>query len=108
MANTIVSDRDAIQRLWSSPSFLRLADSILSNLDRKDLAKIIASYLYFKSRGRRDSDFVFFVVSEFPEIVFMAFRAGIPVIIPAVLTDKTFRALLISFAEKSLIGSNTS
>lgn len=104
MANRIVSDRDAIQGILSSPSFLRLADSIIANLDRRDLAKIIAAYLYFKSRGRTDSDFAFFVISEYPEVVFMAFRAGIPVIIPAMLTDKTFRTLLINFAEKSLRG----
>lgn len=103
MANKFASDQEEIQKLLSSPHYLRLADSILTKVDRKTLAEIIASYLYFKSKGRKDSEFLRYMMTEkFPDILFTALRIGIPVVLPALITDKTFRSLILEATISSL------
>lgn len=104
LSNKSIFDRREIDRLLSSPSFLKLADSIINSLDRNTLAEIIASFMYFKSRGRSDSEFARFIISEkFPELLFIALRISIPVILPGMISDKTFRTVLVEFVQKSIL-----
>ena len=103
LSNKSISDRREIVGLLSSPSFLKLADSIINSLDRNTLAEIIASYVYFKSRGRSDSEFARFIISEkFPELLFIVLRISIPVILPGMISDKKFRTVLVQFVQKSI------
>ena len=101
-SNLSSSDEAEIQRLSSSPSFLRLADSILLSLDRDTLAELIAGYLYFKSRGRTNGDFAFFVATR-------KFRKGVTIamnvivaLIPGLLFDKAFRSVIFTTVLRSV------
>ncbi len=106
MTNKFTSDQEEIKKLLSSPHYLKLADSILTKVDRNTLAEIIAGYLYFKSKGRKDSEFARFIMAEkFPEILFIAMQIGIPVILPALITDKKFRSLILDAAISSIFKS---
>jgi hypothetical protein len=103
LVNSWASDQKQIQSLLSSsPYYLKLADSILAKLDRKTLADFIASYVYFKSNGKTDSEFGKFLMTEkLPEVLPVAL-AGAPVIIAAILSDKQFRLLVIDIALRTL------
>jgi hypothetical protein len=58
-------DARMIRKLSRSPYLLVVADSILANIDREALAELLASYLYFTSKGRADvSGFVTYAVEE--------------------------------------------
>ena len=95
------SDVADIQRLSSSPSFLKLADSILTDLDRDTLAEFIAAYLYFKSKGRANTDFAFFIVAKkFSKVVSLAMNV-LGAMIQGLLLDKEFRSVIFDAAMKS-------
>jgi hypothetical protein len=101
-SNLSSSDEAEIQRLSSSPSFLRLADSILMSLDRDTLAELIAGYLYFKSKGRTNGDFALFVVTKkFGEGVTIAMNV-IVALIPGLLFDKAFRSVIFAAVLRSV------
>jgi hypothetical protein len=84
------SDVEEIQRLSSSPSFLRLADSIHTSFDRDTLAEFLAGYLYFKSKGRTNAFFV--MTKKFGKGVTIAMNI-VAALIPGLLFDKTFKRL---------------
>jgi hypothetical protein len=95
-------ERSEIEKLSSSPHVLKLADSLLANLDRKTVALLISSFLYFKAKNRPDSSFTHFVMSErFPEM-FWLFMRILPAVAPAVISDKEFRSALVDIALNSL------
>jgi hypothetical protein len=97
------SDAEEIQRLSSSPSFLRLTDSILASFDRDTLAEFLAGYLYFKSKGRTDSDFALFVMTKkFGKVIRIAMKV-VAALIPGLLFDKEFRSVIFSAAMR-LVG----
>ncbi len=96
------SDAEEIQRLTSSPSFLRLADSIHISFDRDTLAEFLAGYLYFKSKGRTNGDFAFFVMTKkLGKGVTIAMNI-VAALIPGLLFDKTFRSVILTAAMKSV------
>lgn len=95
------SDSEAIQKLSSSPSFLKLADSILKNLDRDTLAELLAGYLYFKSNGRSNIDFAFFVATKkFSKVATITMNV-LAVLLPGLLLDKEFRSAIFGAVTKS-------
>lgn len=96
------SDVEEIQRLSSSPSFLRLADSILTSFDRDTLADFLASYLYFKSKGKAINDFAFFIMTKKfgkAATISMSIAAAL---IQGMLFDKAFRSVILAAAMKSV------
>ena len=96
------SDSQEIRRLSSSPSFLGLADSILASFDRDTLAEFLAGYLYFKSKGRTNTDFAFFVMTKkFGKGVRIAMHIT-AALVPGLLFDKAFRSVILSAAMKSV------
>ena len=101
-SNLSSSDEAEIQRLSSSPSFLRLADSILLSLDRDTLAELLASYLYFRSKGRTNGDFALFVITKkFGKGVTIAMNV-ILALIPGLLFDKAFRSVIFTVVVRSM------
>ena len=91
------SDVEQIDRLVaSSPYFLKLADWILTNLDRKTVAELIAGYLYFKSTGRSDADFTHFLLTYRLDAVLRIIGNSLPILVPAVFSDKEFRSLVVN------------
>lgn len=93
-----------IQRLLSnSPYYLKLADSILRKLDRRTLAKLLASYMYFKSSGKPDSYFVRYILMDDLPLVLTIASSVAPILAAAILSDRTFRSLFASL----LIGTIT-
>lgn len=94
------SDAKAIERLSSSPSFLGLADSLLKNFDRDTLAEFLAGYLYFRSKGRTNSDFVFFLVTKkFGKTATIAMGI-VAALIPGLIFDRAFRSVTLAAAMK--------
>jgi hypothetical protein len=78
-----------------------LADSILASFDRDTLAEFLAGYLYFKSKGRTNGDFAFFVVTKkFGKGVRIAMHV-IAALAPGLLFDKAFRSVILTAAMKS-------
>jgi hypothetical protein len=104
MRKGIDTDEKEIDTLSSSPYLLKLADSILVNLDRKTFAELLASYLYFKSKNRSDSEFARFMMAEkFPQMFSIFMRAILPVVLPGIISDKGFRDVVANIALRSLV-----
>jgi hypothetical protein len=94
------SDAKEIEKLSLSPSFLGLADSILKSFDRDTLAEFLAGYLYFRSKGRTNSDFAFFMVTKkFGKTATVAMSIVVA-LIPGLLFDKAFRSVTLAAAMK--------
>ena len=95
------SDAAEIQKLSTSPSFLKLADSILQNMDRDTLAEFLAGYLYLKSNERSNNDFTFFLATKkFPKLAMISMNV-LAVVLPGLLLDKAFRSVILGAAVKS-------
>jgi hypothetical protein len=95
------SDAEQIQRLATSASFIRLANSILRSFDRDTLAEFLAGYLYFESKGGSRGDYARFLMTE-------NFGKGIRItmnilaaLIPGLLFDKAFRSVILAAAANS-------
>jgi hypothetical protein len=95
------SDVAEIQNLSASPYFLKLTNSILQNMDRDTLAEFLAGYLYFKSNGRSNNDFTFYLATKkFPKLAMIAMNV-LAVILPGLLLDKAFRSVILGATMKS-------
>jgi hypothetical protein len=89
------SELEEVQKLSTSATLLRLADSILANLDRDTLAEFLAAYLYFNSKGKSNSDFFIFVVTKkFGKAATITMNVA-SAIGPGLLFDGQFRSLLL-------------
>jgi hypothetical protein len=91
------SDDRTIRKLASSPYLLAVADSILENVDREALAEMLASYLYFASKGRAGfGTLVTYAVSRrFRESVSLA-ASVTPALLAGIISDKEFRSVVLS------------
>lgn len=90
------NEAEEIQKLASSQSFLRLADSLLVSLDRDTLSEFLAAYLYFKSKGETNLDFALFVATrKFGKAVTISMNV-IAALIPGLLNDKAFRSVVFA------------
>lgn len=96
------SDAEEIQRLSSSTSFLRLADSVLRSFDRDTLAEFIAGYLYFRSKGKTSVDFDSFLATRKFGKGFRITMNILAAVIPGLLLDGAFRSVVFAAAANSL------
>ena len=72
-----------------------MADATLRGMDETMLSNLIASFLYFKSSGRPDKDFITYVTTkELWGTAAMGLNL-IGAMIPAMIFDKEFRMLAI-------------
>ena len=95
------ADAREIQRLSSSPSFLRLADSVLASMDRDTLAELLAGYAYFRSEGRSNLDFaLYFSTRRFGKTLTIGINM-IAALIPGLLLDREFRSVIFAAVSKS-------
>jgi hypothetical protein len=102
------SDAREIQRLASSPSFLRLADSILASIDRDMLAESLAGYTYFRSEERSNLDFVLYLATRrFGKTLTMGINI-VAALVPGLVFDKEFRSLIFGATSKSFRRKNDS
>lgn len=92
----ITNDEAAqIKRFAGSSSIRNLALAAMRSLDERSISKIVASYLYFKSSGRPDSDFVGYVGTK---EIWSTLAIGLNVagaFLPAFILDKEFRILVV-------------
>jgi hypothetical protein len=86
----------------TSPTFLKLADSILAGLDRRTIGELVAGYFYFKSTGRTDADFANFLMTNRLDVILRMIGNSLPVLLPALFSDKEFRSLIIDFMIRSV------
>jgi hypothetical protein len=98
-----------IKRLSRSNWVIGIADSVLKSLDRQTVSKMMSGYLYFKSNGRPDKDFVGYVTKK---ELWSTVAIGLNVmsaVIPAMLFDKEFRTLAMKtgMSKGSEIASKT-
>jgi len=87
--------------VFSSPTFLKLADSILTGLDRRTAGELVAGYLYFKATGRTDIDFARFVFANRLDVILRMVGNSLPVLIPAFFSDAELRSILADFFVRS-------
>jgi hypothetical protein len=93
----MTSDSSEIQKLSSSRAMLRISDAVLG-LDRRDLSRLVAAYLHFKSEGKSDRDLLQYLLTNELDI---AFRLGLnilPAIVAGLFGDGDFRALVFDLA----------
>jgi len=88
--------------VFSSPTFLKLADSLLTGLDRRTAGELVAGYLYFKATGRTDVDFARFVFANRLDVILRMVGNSLPVLIPAFFSDAELRSILADFFVRSL------
>ncbi|MHB8568217.1 MAG: hypothetical protein ACYC7D_09160 [Nitrososphaerales archaeon] len=82
-----------IKRLAESSSIKNLSAAVSGSLSEDALTKIVASYLYFKSRGRSDRDFVSYLgIKETWETLAIGLNI-MGALVPALIFDKEFRIL---------------
>jgi len=86
----------------TSPTFLKLSDSILAGLDRRTIGELVAGYFYFKSTGRTDADFANFLMTNRLDVILRMIGNSLPVLLPALFSDKEFRSLIIDFMIRSV------
>jgi hypothetical protein len=82
-----------IKRLSKSNWVLGISDAVLRSLDRTTLSKMMGGYLYFKSKGRPDKDFLGYLTKK---ELWSTVSIGLNVmgaVIPAMIFDKEFRIL---------------
>lgn len=102
------SDVREIRKLSSSPSFLRLADSILEGMDRETLAELLAGYAYFRSAKRSNLDLaLYFATRRFGKTLTMGIDV-VAALVPGLLFDKKFRSVIFGAASKSFGSKNNS
>jgi hypothetical protein len=101
LRHTISKPSPAVQQtdrvVLSSPTFLKLADSILTGLDRRTAGELVAGYLYFRATGRTDVDFVRFVFANRLDVILRMVGNSLPVLIPAFFSDAQLRSFLADF-----------
>ena len=91
-----ISEITEIERLSSSSSFLRLADSILLNLDRETLAEFLAAYFYLKSNGKTNIDIAGFIITrKFAKGATIAIDVAAAAI-PGLIFDEAFRSVILN------------
>lgn len=90
-----LTELETARRLSTSPSFLRLADSLLTNLDRATLSEILAGYLFLKARGGSDKDFALYLVTTEPGKMIRISMRILSTVIQDFLLDGEFRSLVI-------------
>jgi hypothetical protein len=103
------SEINQIKRLSKSNWVLGISDSVLRSLDKKTLSRIMSGYLYMKSSGRPDKDFVGYLAMK---ELWSTATIGINVmaaVIPAMLFDNEFRTLAMKtgMSKGSEIGAKT-
>lgn len=104
MTETGPSFAREIELISNSESMLRLIDA-LKSLDRDSMTRVLAAYLFFKSRGR-DKDLVGFLLSnELGSVISIAFRLA-PAIATGLLVDGRFRSLFFGAVSSSIRGSS--
>jgi hypothetical protein len=102
------SDAKEIQRLSSSPSFLRLADSIIASMDRDMLAELLAGYAYLRSEERSNLDFALYLATRrFGRTLTMGINI-VAALVPGILFDKEFRSVIFRATSKSFRRKNNS
>ena len=76
---------------------MAVVDSILENTDRETLAELLASYLYFRSKGKANfSNLLAYAVSRrFKECAAIAVSAT-PAVLAGMLVDEDFRSIILS------------
>lgn len=86
---------EQIKRLAKSNWVLGISDSVLRSLDESTLSRMMAGYLYFKSNGRQDKDFLGYITKK---ELWSTATIGLNVmgaVLPAMIFDKEFRMLAV-------------
>jgi hypothetical protein len=87
------SEVNQVKRLSRSASVLSITEAVQRSLDEETLSRIIASFLYFKSNGKPDKDFVEYIGTK---ELWNTLAIGLNVMgafLPALIFDKEFRVL---------------
>jgi hypothetical protein len=82
-----------IKRLSKSNWVLGLSDAVLKSLDEPTVSRMMSAYLYFKSNGRPNKDFLGYIATK---ELWSTMAIGLNVLgaaIPAMIFDKEFRTL---------------
>jgi hypothetical protein len=77
-----------------SPAFMKLADSILSDLDRSTVRELLANYLYFRSRERSDAAYARFLLANNFDLILKIFVNSLPALLSACFSDRQLRAFV--------------
>lgn len=90
-----------VEKIASSAAMLRLADSILT-LDRGDVSRLITAYLYYKSVGRWDRDFLSYVATKELKSSISIGLGILPSLVTGFLSDRDFRELILAALEAAI------
>jgi len=84
-----------IERIATSPSMVRLTDTIL-RLDRRDVSRLITAYFYFRSAGKSNREFLLFIATSELRSTLSVGLNVLPSLLIGLLGDKDFRMLILS------------
>ncbi len=90
------SVQQADKLFQSFPRFLKLANSMLSSVDRRTAGELAAWFLYFKSQGRTEADFGRFLLANRLDVLLQMIGNSLPVLIPGLVYDKELRSLVVN------------
>jgi hypothetical protein len=90
-------DINELERLSSSGSMLRLVDA-LRGLDRETVSQLLSAYLYFRSEGRPNKEFLDYLLRRRLYSLVTVLFTLVPAVAPGLLFDGKFRSLLLGAA----------
>jgi hypothetical protein len=93
-----VTDEDVreIERISRKQSIQKLSNTLLKDLNRDLLSRMIAAYMVLKANGHNDADFAkYLTTKETKKLLKLGFGAA-SALLPSLLTDGEFRSLLMN------------
>jgi len=94
-------DLSEIRKVSSSQAMLRLADSVLS-LDREVVSEVLTTYLYFRSLGKTNRDFVLFLTTKkMGTSADIGFKL-LPALASGLLSDRDFRSIMVGILKSAI------
>ncbi len=95
LGNVSTRDVEEINRIARKKALQKISKTVLDDLDREMLSRMISAYMVLKANGHPDSDFVkYLTTKETRKVLKLGFGAA-GAAGPAFLTDGEFRSLVL-------------
>jgi hypothetical protein len=96
LGNVTDNDVREIERISRKGSIQKLSNTLLKDLNRDILSRMISSYMVLKANGHPDSDFAkYLTTKETKKVLKLGFGAA-GTLLPSLLTDGEFRSLVMN------------
>jgi hypothetical protein len=96
LGNLTEEDVREITRISQKKSIQRVSKTVLGDLDRDMLSRMISAYMVLKANGHTDSDFIKYLTTKETRKVLKLGFGAVGALLPSLLTDGEFRSLVMN------------